>query len=180
MGIGGSKNKKNKPNKAKEAIQINKINESIKINTIKNKNNRIKECIIQPFEKIDRYLSNISRAICKIKIETILGIIIGKGFLELFHCLISNEHVIKKDIIYNNININIYYDNEFKNLNIKLGNSKRYIKTFIDIDLDITVVELLDEDNVTKEYFIFPELEDRIKNRLINNMIYIPQYAGGK
>ena len=79
MGIGGSKNKKNKPNKAKEAIQINKINESIKINTIKNKNNRIKECIIQLFEKIDRYLSNVSRSIFKIKIETILGIIIGRG-----------------------------------------------------------------------------------------------------
>ena len=86
-----SKNNNNESNKKKEDTKINKtdkINESIKINETKNKNNRIKECIIKnalqtssPFEKIDRHLSNVSRSICKIKIETKLGNIIGTGFL---------------------------------------------------------------------------------------------------
>ena len=88
--------------------------------------------------------------------------------------------VIKNDIIQkNNIIINISYNNEFKYNKIKLGNKKRYIKNFIDIDLDITVVEILDEDNISKEYFLYPQSESLINNRLINSMIYIPQYAAG-
>ena len=169
-----------------EAIQINK---DIKINENKNKNDRIEECILKtiqtssPFEKIDRHLSNVSKSICKIKI----GNIIGTGFLlnfrieqEMFYFLISNEHVIKNNIIQKiNIIINISYNNEFKYTKIKLGNKKRYIKSFIDIDLDITVIEILDEDNISKEYFLRPQLESLINIRLINSMIYIPQYAGG-
>ena len=192
-----TKNNISEINKTKGANKINKnieIDESIKINEKKIEDNRIEECIIQntlqtssPFEKIDRNLTNVSRSICKIKIESKLGIIIGTGFLlkfnidqEMFYCLISNEHVIKNDIIKNNNNINISYDNEFKYANIKLGNSKRYIKSFIDVGLDITIIEILDEDNISKDYFLYPELESRINNKLINNMIYIPQYAGGK
>jgi len=101
------------------------------------------------FWKIDRHLSNVSKSICKITIETISRAIIGAWFLlkfyiaqEMFYHLISKEHVIKNDIIQNN-NIIIYisYDNEFKYDNIKFENKKRYIKSFIDIDLDITIVE---------------------------------------
>ena len=194
MGSGGSKKKNNELPISKENIQINKeikINEPIKMTEIKNKNNRVKESIIetsQPFEKIDCDLSNISKSICKIKIEIKSETIIGKGFLlkfyidqELFYCLISNEHIIKNEIIKNNnIIIYIFYDNENKCANIKLGNKKRYIKSFIDKELDITVVEILDEDNISKDYFLFPETEAMINNRLINNNIYIPQYVKGK
>jgi len=176
----------NKLTNKEEAIQINK---NIKTNEINNKSDRNEECILRaiktslPFEKIDYYLSNVSKSICKIKI----GIRIGTGFLltfpieqEMFYCLMSNEHVIKNDIIKNNNTIiNISYNNEFKRTNIKLGNEKRYIKSFIDIDLDITVVEILDKDNISKEYFLYPQLESLINIRLINSMIYIPQYAGG-
>ena len=111
-----SKNIMNELTNTEEAIQINK---DIKIN--ENKNDRIEECILKtiqtssPFEKIDRHLSNVSKSICKIKI----GNIIGTGFLlnfrieqEMFYFLISNEHVIKNDIIQNNnIIINISYNN---------------------------------------------------------------------
>jgi len=169
-----------------EAIKINK---DIKIDEIKNKNDRNEECILKaintssPFEKIDYFLSNVSKSICKIKI----GIRIGTGFLlkfpieqEMFYCLMSNEHVIKNHIIQNNNTIiNISYNNEFKRTNIKLGNEKRYIKSFIDIGLDITVVEIVDKDNISKEYFLYPQLENLINIRLINSKIYIPQYAGG-
>ena len=181
-------------NKRKEDTQINKNNKNNKsIQRIgkRNKKDRVKEGIIKtssPFEKINDDLSNISRAICKIKIEYKLGRIMGTGFLlkfniekEMFYCLISNEHVIKNDILQdNNTIILLSYDNEFKNANIKLGNKKRYIKSYIDIDLDITLVEILDEDNIIKDYFLFPELENMVNNKLINNKIYIPQYAGGK
>ena len=61
-----------------------------------------------------------------------------------------------------------------------MENKKRYIKSFIDNELDITVVEILDEDNISKDYFLFPEFEHKINNKLINNNIYIPQYVNGK
>ena len=152
---------------------------------------RVDECIIQNasrFEELDPHLSNVSKSICKIKIENKPEIIIGTGFLlkfnidqKMFYCLISNENVIKKDIIQNNnIIICIFYDNEFKSEHIKLGNNKRYIKSFTDINLDITIVEILDEDNISKDYFLFPELEYMINNRLMNKRIYIPQYTERK
>jgi len=136
------------------------------------------------FWKNRQALAIVSKSICKIKLESI----IGTGFLlkfdidqERFYCLISNEHVIKNNIIQNNSNSKIYihYDNESRYSNIKLGNKKRYIKNFIDIGLDITNIEILDENNISKDYFLYPELECRINNKLINNMIYIPQYAKG-
>ena len=76
MGASGSKKKNNELIITKETIQISKeikINEPIKMTETKDKNNRIKECIIQavsPFEKLDRHLSNVSKSVCKIKIGT--------------------------------------------------------------------------------------------------------------
>ena len=61
-----------------------------------------------------------------------------------------------------------------------MENKKRYIKSFIDNELDITVVEILDEDNISKDYFLFPENETIINNSLINNRIYISQYVERK
>ena len=73
-------------------------------------------------------------------------------------------------IINNKNNINISYDNEFKVINIKLDTSKRYIKSFIEKGLDITVVEILEEDNISKDYFLWDEHETD-NDRIINNEI---------
>jgi len=96
--------------------------------------------------------------------------------------LISNEKVIKKELLNNNININIYisYDNELKSKKLNLNNNKRYMKSFTDIDLDITVVEILNEDDILKDYFLYPELEEKMNNELINKSIYIPYYSNGE
>ena len=151
--------------------------------------NRVKECIIRlsPFEKIDTINTNVSKSICKLKIENGANTISGTGFLlklyidqEFFYYLISNEHVIKQNIINNNIIIYIYYDKENKVTNIKLDTTKRYIKSFIDIGLDITVIEILDEDNISEDYFLYPESNIIINNKLINSKIYIIQYVNGE
>ena len=77
--------------------------------------------------------------------------------------------MIKNDIIQNNNNfIHISYDNEFKNTNVKLESKKRYIRSFTDNDLDLTVVEILDEDNIPENYFLFPESKTMINKKLIN------------
>ena len=47
--------------------------------------------------------------------------------------------------------------------------NKRYIKSFTDID--VTIVEIIEEDNIFRDYFLYAELEERIKNRLINKSL---------
>ena len=145
-----------------------------------------------PVEKEDN-LTKISKSICQLKIENKLTneieTNVGAGFLlkfwidlDIFNCLISNEQMITRNIVDNiSNNIIIKYDNELKKINIKLDKNKRYIKNFNDIGLDITVVEVLDEDNIHDDYFLWAEPEDFVKNNdLIKSNIYIPQYSQEK
>ena len=159
-------------------------------NESKIENERINECIIETsssLKSIDRTISKVCKSICKIEITTSFGTIKRTGFLlaiwveqKRFYFLMSNEHVIKNELLYNNINIMISYDFEFKSANINLNDNKRYMKSFIDIGLDITVVEILEKDKISKNYFLSPEKEKRINNKLINNPIYITQYPGDR
>ena len=162
-----------KTNEAKEISEANKNKEGVKENMLEN-----------TLLKVDSNISKVSKSICKIRIETSLETKLGKGFLlrfpidqEAFYCFVSNEHVISKDIINNEDYIYISYDSEFKSAKIKLDKNKRYIKSFKDID--ISIVEIIEEDNIFRDYFLFPELEERINNGLININIYIPQYIEG-
>ena len=115
---------------------------------------------------------------CEIKLDTYNETIKGLGFLlkfwinhEIFYCLISNDNIIKKEIISNNNIISMHFNNELKSQNIKANGKKRYIKSFIDYGLDISVIEILNEDNISKDYFLFYEYEADNK-RLISENIY--------
>ena len=88
--------------------------------------------------------------------------------------------MINKVLLYNDINIYISYNNLYKLAHINLNNEKRYMKSFTNIGLDITIVEILNEDKISKDYFLFPDSEENINNDLINKAIYIPQYPKGK
>ena len=181
------------PNEIINNSYIN-IGELFKKNEAKDNTNRIKECLINmsntsvAFEKIAPHISNVSKSICKIKINLPQKTKFGTGFLlrfminqEMFYCLISNEHVISNEIIKNNNTILIAFDSEFKKAVIKLDSNKRYIKSFINNNLDITAVQILDEDNISRDYFLYPEIEERINDDyLINSKIYIPQYPKGR
>ena len=144
------------------------------------------QCIVDntKFKKPDPYILNVSKSICKIEIETSSGKIRGSGFLlkfyidqELFYYLVSNEHVLTKAMSNNNNIIIFRYDAEFRSAKIKLDKKERYIKSFKDIDLDITFVEILDKDGISKDYFLSHEsVQEDNRMRLIDRNIYIPQY----
>ena len=170
--------------------QKNKKNKTIKNAETNINNNRINESKINPssnLETMNNNISKVSKSICKLQIQRENKTINGTGFLlalqiekEIFYFLISNEHVIKKRYLNKNIKIYISYDNQLKSNYIELNNNKRYMKSFTDNNLDITIVEILDEDNIAKELFLSPESEEKINNKLINNEIYIPQYPDDK
>ena len=125
-------------------------------------NIRINECIqlsSQPFKELDPIDSEeLSKVICKIVLDSQIQKIYGTGFFlefqidqEWFRCLVSCDHIIDNNSINNNNIIYIYYDKD-KAANIKLDKNKRYIKSFIDQELDITVVEIIEDDNISKNF----------------------------
>ena len=72
----------------------------------------------------------------------------------------TNEHIIEEEMIENGETISFSYDIEKESRTIKLEN--RVIKHFnnkekdVSDRLDATVVQILPEDGIGKEYFLFP------------------------
>ena len=166
----------------------NKIKEESKTNVIVSSNES--PLLTGTNDLNESLISIISKSICRIIIDTKAetGPVnkYGTGFLlnfrieqEKFYCLITSEHIINKDSIINNNIICIYYDKENKKSYLKLDEKERYIKNFSNNDSGITVVEILDKDKISEDYFLFPELIS-INNDLINNQIFIPTYTKGK
>ena len=94
-----------------------------------------------------------------------------KGLL----CLMTNEHIIKKEMIESMESIDVKYDYEKKWIKIKLDKIKRYI--IYDKEIDISLVEIISEDKIKEKYFLLPNLNDK---DYIGKEIYIPQFPGGK
>jgi len=89
----------------------------------------------------------------------------------------TNEHVITKEMIDKNITIYIYYDSQSKFRNIELNPEERLIKEFTDIKMDVTVIEIISKDEISKDYFLLPLIDYMNNyNQIINKEISIIQY----
>ena len=86
----------------------------------------------------------------------------------------TNEHVIKKNIIESNKLIDVKYNYEKNWIRIKLNEKERIIK--YDKEIDVTIVEIIPEDKIKNKYFVLPNLSDM---NYINKDIYIVQFPGG-
>ena len=98
------------------------------------------------------------KSVCKI----IKNNLSGTGFLiklyknnKDFYCLMSNEHVIKKEFIDSKEKIEIFYDGQNKRKEIILNENKRYIRDYRYINLDVTIVEIIKEDEKIKNIFYY-------------------------
>ena len=83
-----------------------------------------------PINRIPRSISTIFKSSCKIVFENHFA----SGFLikffkreQEFFCLMTNEHVINKDIIKQRKTIALYYDSETKTKDIDLFPDESYI-----------------------------------------------------
>ena len=149
---------------------------SSQINPISNErmipNSEIKE--------IDMDLYKVIPSMCKIR----TGDSVGSGFfirvkynLKELYCLMTNEHVITREMVFRKETILISYDCEREDLIIKLDKSKRFIEDFKSINIDITIVEILLKDKIDKSLFLLPEINNN--ENLENANIYIPQFPSG-
>ena len=121
------------------------------------------------------------KSLCKIMTEKK----ISSGFLiklfrgdDDFFCLMTNEHVVTNDMIEQNQKIIFYYDNETKRREIYLNSKERIIKEFTDIKIDVTVIEIIPKDKISKKYFLLPNIDymDNYKDYLLKKDIIIVQY----
>ena len=91
-----------------------------------------------------------------------------------FFCLMTNEHVIEEKMIESKEEVEVRYDYGNKHLKINLEQSKRIIE--YDKKKDITIIQILAEDNIDERYFLSP-YQDKI---FIHQKIYIVQYPRGQ
>ena len=98
-----------------------------------------------------------------------------------FHCLLTNQHVITSDMVNNKETITIKYDNENKELKLKLNPTKRIIVCFQDFyELDVTLVEIIKDDKIKEEFYLSPKVNYNYSFKdFCGKDIQIVQYPGG-
>ena len=134
--------------------------------------------------EIDNCLYKVCKSICKIRIPNK----VGTGFLiklykenKPFYCIMTNEHVINKETIEEKKKIIVYYDNEFKRIEIELNKNERFIRDYQYMGIDATIVEISEKDNINEEYYLLPDIEYiNGYDQYIDKEIYIPQFPEGE
>jgi hypothetical protein len=147
-------------------------------------------------EKQSKFLNQINLSLCKLIIsdKSAHGFFIkfDKGNIP-FYCLITNEFIKKENIISNEIEIIFGQESKIIKINdkeksiqnfqiinninlIDLIEKERYIFNYSFLGGEITVIEILNKDNINKDYFLALNYEfiDNCNN-LINKTIDYPQ-----
>ena len=143
----------------------------------------------QPIIEIDPCVANISKALCFIQTSSTSGtgflIKLFKGTQDFF-CLITCEHVITREMVNQRKSIKFFYDSLNRKLKeIVLNPDERLIQDFrnpkeIEYDIDAIAIEILPKDNISKEYFLEPDIESIYNfNNKEKEEIAIIQYPKG-
>ena len=100
---------------------------------------------------------------------------------KLFHCLLTNQHVITSDMVNNKETITIKYDNENKVLQLELNPKRRIIVCFQDFyKLDVTLVEIIKDDKIKEDFYLSPTVNYNYSFKdFCGKDIQIVQYPGG-
>ena len=134
-------------------------------------------------------LMDIAKSVCKIQyISKESTIINGTGFfikLETsdhnrpLYCIMTNEHVITRNVINSNIEIEVIYDNQHEHLILILDNN-RFIRIYDYLNIDAVIIEIKPEE-VDKKYFLLPNINlNEGYEDLKNQLITIVQFPEGK
>jgi len=134
-------------------------------------------------EEITDVLSN-SIARIEYKIESSNDNIISTGFFiklnikgKLFNFLFTCKHSVGEKEIQSEIEITIYFgkSKKEKNVNIKLDKRQRFIIALK--NLDVTVIQILPKDNISKDKYLLPDYNYLSGNSdYKNKQIYIGGY----
>ena len=137
-----------------------------------------------PIDDISNIMK-VAKGTVKIELDNDKGVASG-FFLKLernnkeFYCLMTNAHVITKEMITNQEKIKIKYDNETKEINLELNEKERIIFCFMGFGIDITIIEIIPKDGIKdKTYFLNPKTDNNYEE-FIGKNIQIIQFPDGK
>ena len=129
-------------------------------------------------------LNHIIKSVCKISFQNEDNYITGTGFLiklfikkNPFYYLMTNSFIITNEAIESQKEIEICYDCGNKKSSIILDDQEREIQEFNVNNLDIIIVQIIEQDNISENYFLLPYLN---YNSIEDKRIYIPQFQKGK
>ena len=95
----------------------------------------------------------------------------------------TNGHCISNALIKKEKEIIIFYENEKKELKIKLNSKERFIKSFKDdnnFSLDLTIIQIIEKEHIDDIYFLLPDLDYINKyDSLVGKEIVVPQFPKG-
>ena len=124
-------------------------------------------------ESISEFSSKAKNAICKIIINEEKKSY-GSGFFckipytenenNLLPVLITNNHVLSRNIIESADKIKIMLEDKIKDISLKIERKK-----WTDEEMDFTVIEIKDNDNIDEFFY----LDDKILKKSYTNKIYI-------
>ena len=142
--------------------------------------------------KLDPCVVNVSKSLCFIQTPSTSGsgflIKLYKGTQDFF-CLITCEHVIKREMVNQRQTIRFFYDClNAKQKEILLNPDERLIQDFRNLnpnereyDIDAIVIEILSKDEIFKEFFLLPDIRSIYNfNKLEGKTIAIIQYPLGE
>ena len=129
---------------------------------------------------IPQNLSSVSKSICQIDIPNKISYGFFVKFFKNdkdFYCLLTDSDIITKEMIEKKEYINFFYDGDSKIKKICLNTDERYIKDFRDIGINSTIIEILPSDEIEKDYFLLPMINEY--KDLKNEKIELIQYPKG-
>ena len=123
--------------------------------------------------------------VCKISIDK--KDILGSGFFiklkknnKDLYCLMTNEHVITKEMVREKEIVKITIEKKNKSIIIELDETKRFIRSFDYMLMDIIIIEILPSDNIGKDFYFKPNLNYQNEpSKIVNKMILVAHYAKG-
>ena len=134
-----------------------------------------------------RNISNVATGTVKIESNNDQGQTLGSGvFLKIernnkpFNFLMTNHHIITKDMIEQGETITIFYDNEKSKLSLELNKKERIIQTYNDFQIDVTIVEIIPKDKIENKFFLNVDLDDYRSITEKDIPIQVIQYPNGE
>jgi len=97
---------------------------------------------------------------------------------EQKYFIMTCEHMINDGMINKNETIKIIYDQRTKSNNIKLDRKERIIQDFKFLNIDATIIEIIEKDIIKNGYFLSPYMDDI--NEYKDKTISIAQYINEK
>jgi hypothetical protein len=94
---------------------------------------------------------------------------------EQKYFIMTCEHIINDGMINKNETIKIIYDQRTKSDKIKLDRKERIIQDFKFLNIDATIIEIIEKDIIKNEYFLSPYMDDI--NECKDKNIFIAQYS---